>query len=95
MVLKPFAIKSGSKQVRNRSQDGTRLPPNHRNLTTPRVARSGQDIPAIFEQRLNIAAYGADIFTSIGIQVTAATFSRSRLSEFKSHKQMINKHNDT
>ena len=36
--------------------------PNPWNLTAPRVARSGQDIPTIFKQRLNIAEYGAKIF---------------------------------
>ena len=68
--------------------------PNPRNITTPRDARSGQDIPAILKKRLNIAAYGANTFTPIGIQMTAASLSRSRLREFKRHKHVVDNHND-
>ena len=69
--------------------------PNPRNLTAPRVTRSGKDIPTICKQRLNIAAYGANIFTSVGRQVTAASLSRSRLREFNRHKQTVVNHNGT
>ena len=52
--------------------------PNPQNLTSPTVLRSGHDIPAIFEQRLNVASYNSDIFNYGGRQVTAASLSRSR-----------------
>ena len=68
--------------------------PNPQNLTSPRVARSGHDISAICEKILNIAAYGANIFTSVGRQFNTASLSRSRLREFKRHNLMVDKHND-
>ena len=68
---------------------------NPQNITDPRVARSDQDIPAICEQSLNIAAYGANNFTSVERKLTAESLSRSRLREFKSHKQMVKNHNNT
>ena len=68
--------------------------PNPRNLTAPRFARSVQNIPAICKKRLNIASYGENIFTSVGRHVTAASLSRSRLREFKTHKHVVDNHND-
>ena len=68
--------------------------PNPWNRNAPRFARSVQDIPDSCKQRLNIAAYGENIFTSVGRQVTAASLSRSRLREFKRHKHVIDNHND-
>ena len=58
-------------------QPGWNIPnPNPLNITAQTVARSVQYIPAIFEQRFNIAAYGANTFTSVGRQVNATSLSR-------------------
>ena len=93
-VLKPFSRMSGIQQVLNRSWGGPRLTKNIRNLTAPRVSRSVQDIPAICKKMLNIAAYGTNIFTFVGRQVTAASLFRYMLREFKRHKHMVDNHND-
>ena len=42
---------------------------------------------------MNISVYGANIFTSIGRQVTDASLSRYRLREFKRHNQIFDNHN--
>ena len=68
--------------------------PNPGNLTAPMVARIGISIPAICEQRLSLAAYGAKLYHSIGRPVTSAILSRSRLREFKNHKTMVDNHNE-
>ena len=68
--------------------------PNPNQLTAPRVARIGKVIPVICEQRLTLAAYGADIYTSIGRTVEPALLSRSRLREFKMHRATVENHND-
>ena len=76
-------------------QPGWNVPnPNTRNLTAPMVARMGQDIPVICKQSLNIAAYCANMFKSVGRQVTAARLSRSRLRKLKKYKQIVDNHND-
>ena len=54
----------------------------------------GQYNPAIYEQSLNIVAYSANIFMSVGRQVTTASLPRSRLRKFKRHKYMVYNHND-
>ena len=68
--------------------------PNPRNITDPRVARLGRDIPVVFEQGLNIAAYSSNVFTSVGIQVTYVSLYRPKLREFNNHKQIFDNHND-
>ena len=56
------------KPAGNKLHPGLNAPnPSPRKLTALRVARSGQDIPTIRKQWLNMAAYGARIFSSIGI----------------------------
>ena len=68
--------------------------PNPRNATAPMIARIGNSIPAICEQRLTLAAYGAKLYHTVGRQVTSATLSRSRLRELKNHKTMVDNHNE-
>ena len=70
------------------------LDPNPGNLTAPMIARIGNSIPAICKQRLNLAAYWAKLYHSIGRPVSSAVLSRSRLREFKNHKAMVDNHND-
>ena len=68
--------------------------PNPQNLRAPMIARSGQSIPSICEQRLTIAAYGAKIYRSIGRQITTASLNRERLREFQRHYEMIKNHTE-
>ena len=68
--------------------------PNPHGLVAPQVARSGTSIPALCEQRLITAAYGAHIYTSIGRTVDSASLSRRRLKEFKNHKTTVDNHNE-
>ena len=68
--------------------------PNPDGATAPMVPRIGHAIPAICEQRLALAAYGAKLYQSIGRPVVSATLSRSRLREFKNHKSMVDNHNE-
>ena len=68
--------------------------PNPNQLTAPRVARIGKDIPVICKQRLTLAAYGAAIYQSIGREVEPGNCNRVRLREFKLHKATVDNHND-
>ena len=68
--------------------------PNPQNIRAPMIARSGQSIPTICEQRLTIAAYGAKIYRSIGRQITTASLNRERLREFQQHYEMIQNHTE-
>ena len=54
---------------------------NPHGLVVAQVARPGTSIPAIYEQGLNIAAYGAHIFTSMGREVDFSLLSKSRLKD--------------
>ena len=67
---------------------------NPNGLVAPQVARPGTSIPAICEQRLVTAAYGAHIYTSMGRVVGPAALSRARLREFNKHKTTVDNHND-
>ena len=55
--------------------------PNPTGLVAPQIPRPGISIPAICEQRLVTAAYGAHIYTSMGRGVGPASSSRARLRE--------------
>ena len=68
--------------------------PNPNNLQAPQVPRTGQTIPAMCEQRLALAAYAAKIYHHIGRTVNSNTMTRTRLACFKSHKAMIDNHNE-
>lgn len=68
--------------------------PNPNNLQAPMIPRPGQTIPAMCEQRLSLAAYAAKIYHSIGRDINGNTLSRRRLTSFKSHKDMVNNHNE-
>ena len=68
--------------------------PNPAGETAPLIPRTGHAIPAICEQRLALAAYGAKLYNSVRRPVTSAILNRSRLREFKNHKNMIDNHND-
>ena len=70
------------------------LMPNPNNLQAPQVLRTGQTIPAMCEQRLTLAAYSAKIYHYIGRPVNGTTMTRRRLACFKSHKAMIDNHNE-
>ena len=63
--------------------------PNPDNQTAPEVAKPGLPIPALCEQRLNLAAYGARIYDQIGRDITAVALSRARLRAFKAHQTMV------
>ena len=65
-----------------------------RNAVAPRVARLGQSIPTICEQRLTYAAYGAKCYNLIGRNVEEANLGRVRLQEFKKHLNLIDSHTD-
>ena len=68
--------------------------PNPDGQTAPMIPKNGQAIPAICEQRLTIAAYGAKIYNLVRRPVTSAILNRSRLREFKSHRTMVENHNE-
>ena len=68
--------------------------PNPNNLVVPQVPRIGHVIPAICEQRLTMAAYGASIYKSIGRTIEPACLNRARLREFKAHRTMVENHNN-
>ena len=68
--------------------------PNPRNLQAPMIPRPGISIPSICEQRLQIAAYGAKTYNSIGRSITTASLSRERLREFRKHQDMIENHTE-
>ena len=77
------------------SQPGWVAPnPNPNNIVAPHVPRVGHVIPAICEQRLNLAAYGSSIYESISRTIDPASLNRMRLREFKAHKTMVENHND-
>ena len=76
-------------------QPGWRAPvPNPNNLRAPQVPRPGHTIPAMCEQRLALAAYAAKIYNSVGRTVNGNILSRRRLMSFKSHKEMVENHNE-
>ena len=68
--------------------------PNPNNVQAPRIPRPGQTIPAMCEQRLALAAYAAKIYNSLGREVNATALSRRQLMSFKSHKDMVENHNE-
>lgn len=68
--------------------------PNPRRLRAPLIPRPGQPIPTASEQRLNTAAYGAMLYTSINRTVETAILNRARLREFKRHKDMVDNHTE-
>ena len=68
--------------------------PNPNNVQAPQVPRTGQTIPAMCEQRLALAAYSAKIYHSIGRAVNSNSMRRRRLTCFKSHKALIDNHNE-
>ena len=68
--------------------------PNPDEETAPMVQRIGQPIPAICEQRLALAAYGAKLYFLVGRPVIFAILNRSRLREFKNHQAMVENHNE-
>ena len=66
--------------------------PNPVGATASHIPTPGHQIPAICEQRLNLAAYGATLYSSIGRVIDTANLTRSRLREFKKHKEMVTNH---
>ena len=68
--------------------------PNNLGLVAPNIPRPGLQIPAICENRLTLAAYGATIYSSINRTYDTASLSRARLREFKKHKEMVSNHTE-
>ena len=58
------------------------------------VQNPGLSIPAIAESRLITCAYGANIYKRIGREATAVTLSKTRLAEFKTHRETVKDHDD-
>ena len=76
-------------------QPGWQAPaPNPNNVQAPQIPRPGHTIPAMCEQRLALAAYAAKIYNSLGRAVNSNALSRRRLMSFKSHKDMVENHNE-
>ena len=63
--------------------------PNPQNLQAPLIPKPGHFIPAVCEQRLQLAAYGASIYYSIGRDINTGMLNRERLREFKKHQDMV------
>ena len=68
--------------------------PNPGAAVAPMVPRPGQHVPALCEQRLNMASYGATIYQAIGRPIETANLTRQRLREFKKHKEMVKNHKE-
>ena len=66
--------------------------PNPAVLVAPRMPTPGQQVPAICELRLNLAAYGATVYASINRDIDTVNLTRARLREFKRHKEMVTNH---
>ena len=66
--------------------------PNPVGATAPHIPIPGHQIPIICKQRLNLAAYGETLYSSIGRVIDTANLTRSRLREFKRHKEMVTNH---
>ena len=64
------------------------------NQLPPMIPKPGTSIPSICEQRLQIAAYGAKIYSSIGRPITTGSLNRERLREFRKHMDMVNNHTE-
>ena len=62
--------------------------PNNLGLTAPNIPKLGLQIPAICENRLTLAYYGATVYHSIGRTIETSSLTRARLREFKKHKEM-------
>ena len=78
-----------------RPQSGWLEPdPTTRGLVAPQIVRPGTSIPAICEQRLNTAMYGAYINTSMGRYMDSLSLSKSCLKEFNKHKTTADNQND-
>ncbi len=74
-----------------RKPGGTIQDPNDANR---QISNPGTSIPAISEGRLQLCAYGTSIYKRIGRSINATTLSRSRLTEFKYHKEVVENHDD-
>ena len=68
--------------------------PNSNQQTAPQMARIGKVIPAICEQRLMLAAYGAAIYDSIGRTIDPESLGRARLRRFKLHRTIVENHSE-
>ena len=68
--------------------------PNPQNLQAPLIPKPGHSIPAVCEQRLQLAAYGASIYHSIGRDINTGMLNRERLREFKKHQDMVENHTE-
>ena len=53
--------------------------PNPAVLIAPRMPTPGQQVPAICEVRLNLAAYGASVYESINRDIDTANLTHARL----------------
>ena len=51
--------------------------PNNAGIMPPQISRPGSQVPAICEQRLTLAAYGASLYHSIGRDIDTANLTRS------------------
>ena len=60
----------------------------------PLTTRPGHSFPTICEQRMILAAYGANIYESIGRTIDSDALTRSRLREFKMHREMVQNHSE-
>ena len=63
--------------------------PNPDRRVVPHIPTPGRQVPAICEQRLNLAAYGATIYLSINRLVDTVNLTRSRLRKLKSSKKQL------
>ena len=89
-------VKSMTKNIR--SPGGSISDPNWIDpgdgSVAPMIPRPGHSFPIICEQRMILAAYGAYVYNSIGRNIDSATLSRSRLREFKMHREMVQNHSE-
>ena len=78
-----------------RKPGGTIPDPGHVGAgPAPRIPRPGRSIPTACENRLNMAAYGAMIYSSISRDVDTINLNRARLRHFKRHLDMVENHKE-
>jgi len=58
------------------------------------IHNPGVSIPAIYESRLVLAAYGSKIYAMMGRDITPQSMSLRRLDSFKQHKEPVDNHGD-
>ena len=78
-----------------RKPGGTIPDPTHVGAgAAPRIPQPGKSIPTICENRLNLAAYGSKLYSSINRDVDTINLNRARLRHFKQHMDMVENHEE-